>query len=113
MAGLLPRMVGWITMRIGAQPAKEPDYYVRMRAALDHIRMAELQLAQATSLEEFDLGRSALQQAHAEVQHIVRQAKRDLGLPLRPIQECEEMHRQMVESMYRRRSHSQEVHHAS
>lgn len=78
----------------------EPDYRARMRATLEKVRMAELQIAESTSLEELDMGRAALQVAHAELQHLIRAAKRERGLEVRSVQEAEELHRQLVANLY-------------
>lgn len=79
----------------GDVPRDRPDYHLMMREALTRIRMAELQIQEATSLEELDLGRSALLAGWAEVQQLVRTAKRDRGITVRPISETEELHRNM------------------
>jgi hypothetical protein len=76
-------------------PQDRPDYQEMMRDALTRIRMAELQIKEATSLEELDLGRSALLSGWAEVQQLVHTAKRDRGIPVRPISDTEELHRNM------------------
>lgn len=70
-----------------------------MQKALDKIRLAELQMAQAGSLEELDLARSAMQQGYAEVQHLIRSAKRERGLALRSVSECEALHRQLLDAL--------------
>jgi len=75
--------------------SERPDYQQRMKDALSRIRMAELQIQEATSLEELDLGRSTLLAGWAEVQQLVRTAKRERGITLRPISETEELHRNM------------------
>lgn len=77
------------------QSGHNPEYHDMMREALRRIRMAELQIQEATSLEELDLGRSSLMAGWAEVQQLVRTAKRDRGISLRPISETEELHRNM------------------
>ncbi|HLN60175.1 MAG TPA: hypothetical protein VK464_01395 [Symbiobacteriaceae bacterium] len=77
------------------EPPRNDRYQELMRQALTRIRMAELQIQEATSLEELDIGRSAMQAGWAEVQQLVRTAKRDRGLPVRPIAETEELHRNM------------------
>jgi len=76
-------------------PLDKPDYQFMMREALRRIRMAELQIQEATSLEELDLGRSALLSGWAEVQQLVRAAKRERGISVRPIAEIEQRHRDM------------------
>lgn len=76
-------------------PKARPDYFEYMRGALNRIRMAELQIHEATTLEDLDIGRSALLAAQAEVQQLVRSAKRERGITVRPISETEELHRNM------------------
>lgn len=111
---MLGRLFDWVSTTVGVRSKlAEPTYREQMQAALAKLRVAEMQLAAATSLEELDLGRSALQQAYAEVQHLVRSAKREQGVPLRTINECEEMHRNLVESLHGRRSRSRKVQHTA
>ena len=90
LRSLLER-VGLAEMRV------EPDEYpAAMRSALRRLRQAEVQMQEAASLEQLDLGRTAMQQALAEVQHLVRQAKADRGIPLRSIAETEEMYQRLL-----------------
>jgi hypothetical protein len=86
---------------LGHAPAERagPDYRELMKLALERIRTAEVQIREATSLEELDTARASLRAAQAEVVQLVRTVKRERGYPLRPIAECEEMHRRLVESM--------------
>lgn len=60
-----------------------------MQSALERVETARQMLREARSLEELDLARAALQQAQAEVQHVIRSAKRERGVALRPIAETE------------------------
>jgi len=84
------------TNHTASDPVRDkPDYQILMHEALRRIRMAELQIQEATSLEELDLGRSALLSGWAEVQQLVRTAKREKGISVRPIAEIEERHRNM------------------
>ncbi|HWI66043.1 MAG TPA: hypothetical protein VNT75_29795 [Symbiobacteriaceae bacterium] len=76
-------------------PGDRNNYQQMMRETLVRIRLAELQIQEATSLEELDLGRSALLAGWAEVQQLIRTAKREKGITLRPISETEELHRNM------------------
>lgn len=96
-------MFAWVSHAMGLRQRVSSEYVARMRDALEKVRTAELQIAQAGTLEELDLGRSALQQARAEVQHIIRAAKREQGLPLRTISDCEDLHRQLQERLFGRR----------
>lgn len=94
---LFRRALGALGIRKEAQagPKERPDYQQMMRDALGRIRMAELQMQEATSLEELDLGRSAMLAGWAEIQQLVRTAKRERGITVRPISETEELHRNM------------------
>lgn len=76
-----------------------PNYRNQMLEVLTRIRLAELQIQEATSLEELDVGRATLLAAKAEVQRLIRSAKRDRGLSLRPIAETEAIHRNMRDFM--------------
>lgn len=71
-------------------------YRERMAQVIERVRRAELQIAQAKELEELDMGRTALQQALAEMQHLIRMAKRERGIELRSIEESESRYREMV-----------------
>jgi len=92
----------------GLKPAEEeqrrdrPDYQSLMQSALSRIRMAELQIQEATSLEDLDIGRSSMMAGWAEVQQLVRAAKRERGISVRPISETEEMHRNLRDRLYHR-----------
>jgi hypothetical protein len=70
-------------------------YQQIMSDILRRMRLAELQLQEATSLEELDIARSALLAGMAEVQQLIRTAKRDRGIAVRPIAETEELHRNL------------------
>ena len=72
-----------------------PNYQQLMREALQRVRNAEICIQEARSLEELDTSRSAMAAAWAEVQQVVRLAKRDQGIALRPIAETEELHRNL------------------
>lgn len=67
-----------------------------MRGAVHRLRMAELQLAEATTLEEIDGGTEAFQRAVAELETVVRLAKLQQGLQVRPAGEAEAMYRQWL-----------------
>lgn len=79
-----------------------PSYHSMMRDALQRVAMAELQIKEAKTIEELDVGRSAMAAAWAEVQQLVRTAKRDRGIAVRPVAETEELHRQMRDHMNHR-----------
>lgn len=79
-----------------------PNYRLLMEDALRRVRLAELQIREATTVEDLDIGRSGLIAAWAEVQQLVRTAKRERGIPLRPVAETEELHRRMRDFMHNR-----------
>jgi len=81
---------------------QHPSDQELMQDVLRRIRTAELQLQEATSLEELDIARTTLQSAQAELQQLVRKSKRDRGIALRPIAETEEMHRNLRDFLNRR-----------
>lgn len=92
---------------IGFRPTEtkvnlDPNYRRLMDDALARVRLCELQIQEATTLEELDVGRCSLQAAMAEVAHLVRSAKRKWGISLRPIAETEEMHRKLRDFMAKR-----------
>lgn len=91
-------------MGLGSRQADSINYTALMQKALMCLRLAELKIREACSLEELDLGRAMAQQALAEVQHLVRKAKLERGVPVRSIFENEELHRQMLDCLARRRS---------
>lgn len=82
-----------------SEPEETREYVALMHRALERIRVAEVQMREATSLEELDVGRSALKAAQAELVQLIRTVKRERGLAVRPVAECEEAHRQMLETM--------------
>ncbi len=79
-----------------------PNYSALMQEVLGRVRMAELQIHEALSPEELDVGRSSLMAGWAEVQQLIRTAKRERGLPLRPVAETEELHRKLRDFMNHR-----------
>jgi hypothetical protein len=76
-----------------------PDYQGLMHRALSRIRTSELQIKESRSLEELDLGRSALLAAQTELQQLIRQVKRERGIAVRPVSETEELFHNMRERM--------------
>lgn len=100
----LHRALGLIGIRAGQNEKRRPNYQQLMREALDRIATAERMLQEAGSLEQLDLARSAHQSAQAEVQQVVRAAKRERGIALRPIAETEELHRKMRDLMNSQKS---------
>jgi hypothetical protein len=61
--------------------------------------LGELHLREATTLEELDIGRSVLLSARAELQQLIRTAKRERGIALRPIAETEQTYQNMLKQM--------------
>lgn len=95
----LHKALGFIGIRTGESPQTRPNYQGLMKEALDRVATAERMLREAGSLEQLDLARSAHQSAQAEVQQVIRSAKRERGIALRPIAETEELHRKLRDSM--------------
>lgn len=74
---------------------REPDHHALMKSALLRVENARLMFREARTLEELDLARSALQQAQAEVQHVIRLAKRERGITLQSVAETEQAYRRL------------------
>lgn len=91
---VLHKALGLLGIRSG-KGNQEPDYQGMMRQALDRISGARRMLQEAGTLEQLDLARSDLQVAQAQIQHLLRQAKRERGITLRTVAETEEIYRQM------------------
>ncbi|HEY8346741.1 MAG TPA: hypothetical protein VIL07_05610 [Symbiobacteriaceae bacterium] len=89
------RSLDWVAALFTWRREKRPSEQDLMQQTLQRIRTAELQMQQATSLEELDIARTALQSAQAELQQLIRAAKRERGITLRPIAETEELHRNL------------------
>lgn len=92
-------MIGWRFVR-----EDRPDYQQMMREALDRAATAERMIQEADCIEQLDIARSALLQAQAEIQQVIRLAKREHGVALRPIAETEEMHRRLRNHMQREKA---------
>jgi hypothetical protein len=101
---IIARTLDLFRPRTNRAPAtvEEGDYRALMEDALRRIRLSELQIKEATTVEDLDIGRSTLLQAWAEVQQLVRTAKRDRGISVRPVAETEEMHRKLRDFMNHR-----------
>lgn len=100
---LLNRALGLLGMQAAqSSPALVPDYRTLMNDALRRVRLAELQIKEATTIEDLDIGRSGLNAAWAEVQLLVRLAKRDQGIEMRSVAESEEIHRRLLDYMNHR-----------
>ncbi|MFZ5815151.1 MAG: hypothetical protein ACOY93_07585 [Bacillota bacterium] len=95
----LQKALAMIGIRPWPGDRNRPNYPQLMREALDRVTSAERMLREASSLEQLDLARSAYQSAQAEVQQVIRAAKRERGIALRPIAETEELYRKMRDFM--------------
>ena len=91
-------------MRFRGESESHPTYEEMMTEALRRVRLSELQIRESRSVEELDIGRSTLQAAWADVQSIVRTAKRDRGIPLRSVEETEGLFRQMRDHFHHRKA---------
>ncbi len=103
---VLQRALGLLRFRAPEPAVREPDHHALMKAALARVETAHQMLREARTLEELDVARSALQQAQAEVQHVIRTAKRERGVALRPIAETEQVYRALRERLKGRGSPS-------
>lgn len=92
---VLQKALGFLGFRVSPLTRPLPDYRSLMQSSLDRVDSARQMLREARTLEELDMARSSLQQAQAEVQHLIRAAKRDQGLTLRPIAETEQLYRRL------------------
>ncbi|WP_374711631.1 hypothetical protein [Symbiobacterium terraclitae] len=92
---MLEKALRLIGFRARKDEHREPDHHALMRAALQRVENARQMFREARTLEELDLARSALQQAQAEVQHVIRLAKRERGIALMPISETEQAYRRL------------------
>ena len=100
---LLQRAMGVLGFRLPEREGQRcPDYPQLMKTALQRIRMAELQIQEACSLEDLDVGRSELLAAQAEVQQLVRGAKRERGIAVKPIAQNEEEYHKLIDFMNNR-----------
>lgn len=86
---MLEKALGMLGFRSSGYRVEPPDHRSLMRSALERVETARQMMREARSLEELDLARAALQQAQAEVQHVIRSAKRERGVTVRPIAETE------------------------
>lgn len=92
---MLQKALRLLGFRAPKNEYREPDHYALMRSALLRVENARQMMREARTLEELDLARSALQQAQAEVQHVIRAAKRERGISLLPIAETEQAYRRL------------------
>lgn len=96
---VLYRALNFLGIRAGKGDSGLPDYQESMRQALDRMAAAQRMIQEAVTLEQLDLARSDIAAAQAQLQQVIRQAKRDRGIALRPISETEEIHRRIRESI--------------
>lgn len=82
--------------RFSPPHARDNQHREAMRLALEKLALASLQIAEARTIEDLDVGRAYYQSALAELQQVIRTAKREWGIPLRPVAECEELHRELL-----------------
>jgi hypothetical protein len=74
-------------------------YEIQLDEALDRLRLAERLMHEAATLEDLDIGRTIFQSAQAEVSQLIRLAKKECGITLRPIDEVEERFQQLRKRM--------------
>jgi hypothetical protein len=94
---VLEKAFSFIRLRSGGVDREATNHQEMMRQALDRVATAQLMLREATTLEQLDMARTDLASAHAGLQQVIRQAKRDRGIALRSIPETEAIFRQMRE----------------
>lgn len=86
----------------GAREERNPlleVYEAQMDEALERLRLSERLIQEASTLEDLDIGRTIFRSAQAEVSQLIRLAKKERGIPLRPISEIEERYDQMLHQM--------------
>lgn len=71
----------------------------RWRAALERYRWAEVQLREAATPEELELAHQAWLAAQADLQWLVRLAKRDQGQALRPVSETHRVYQALLHQL--------------
>jgi hypothetical protein len=96
--GLWQRMKGWFGPKEKRNPLLE-IYEAQMDEALERLRLAERLIQEAGTLEDLDIGRTILQSAQAEVSQLIRLAKQERGIAVRPIEEIEERYNQLLHQM--------------
>jgi hypothetical protein len=74
-------------------------YEVQLDEALERLRLAERLMQEAATLEDLDIGRTIFQSAQAEVSQLIRLAKKECGIALRPVGEVEERFRELRKRM--------------
>lgn len=96
---VIQRALALIGLGTSEAERRRSEFPRMMREALHRLEMAQHMLREAHSLEQLDLARSSFMQAQAEVQQVIRLAKRERGIALRPVSETEEMYRRMRDHM--------------
>jgi hypothetical protein len=74
-------------------------YEAQLDEALERLRLAERLIQEAGTLEDLDIGRTTFQSAQAEVSQLIRLAKKECGIALRPISEVETKFGQLLHRM--------------
>ena len=71
----------------------------RWRAALERYRWAEAQVREAATPEELELAHQAWLAAQADLQWLIRLAKRDQGQSLRPVSETHRVYQALLHQL--------------
>jgi hypothetical protein len=96
--GVWQRLTAWMKPREERNPLLE-IYEAQMDEALERLRLAERLMREAGTLEDLDIGRTIFQSAQAEVSQLIRLAKKERGIALRPVAEVEERFDQLMHQM--------------
>lgn len=96
--GVWQRLKRWMAPQEKRNPLLE-IYESQMDEALERLRLAERLIQEAGTLEDLDIGRTIYQSAQAEVSQLIRLAKKERGIALRPISEVEERFDQLMHQM--------------
>lgn len=96
--GVWQRLKQWM----GPKQKRNPllaIYEAQLDEALERLRLAERLMQEASTLEDLDIGRTSFQSAQAEVSQLIRLAKKECGIALRPISEVEAKYDQLLHRM--------------
>lgn len=85
------RLLGFKAAIAGPSESEE-----RWQVALERYRWADAQVREASSPEELELAHQAWLTAQADLQWLVRLAKRDHGLALRPVSETHRIYQALI-----------------
>lgn len=96
--GVWQRLKRWMAPREQRNPLLE-IYEAQLDEALERLRLSERLMREAGTLEDLDIGRTIFQSAQAEVSQLIRLAKQERGIALRPISEVEERFNQLLHQM--------------